>query len=284
MAYVLIIAFGVAAGLLARGALLRYAGVERAKSVAGSKQFDGQAIIEQIQGLVPISKEGEREALESLARSGVRMTPSELWASRFIFGGVGVALGILGASQVAGPQGLAAVPLGLIVGLMVPQLYLLAQRSGWRNDIERALPNAIDLLCISVAAGSTFDAGLRSVATKTTGPLADSLKDVVTASRYMPTTQAMKRFADSANVAPLTIFVASLIQAEKSGIPLVDILKTQAESVRTYRRQKVEEEINKLATKMVFPCLFIFCALLAVILSPALAQLIGSLGSMSGSM
>lgn len=284
MEYVLVISIGIALGLFANGALLRYSGVERAKSSAGSKQFDGQAIIDQITGLVPISKEGERQALDSLARSGVRMNPSELWASRFLFGGIGLALGIFGSTMLTGAQAVVAAPLGLIVGVMLPQLYLLAERRGWRNDIEKALPNALDLLCISVSAGSTFDAGLRTVATKTTGALADSLKDVVAASRYMSATQALKRLADSADVKPLTIFVASLMEAERSGIPLVEILKTQAESVRTYRRQKVEEEINKLATKMVFPCLFIFCALLAVILAPALVQLVGSLGSMAGSM
>ena len=281
MEYVLIISIGIGLGLLANGALLRLSGVERAKASAGSRQFDGQAIIDQITGILPISKEGERETLEALARSGVRMNPSELWASRFILGGVGLALGIFGSTQLEGLQAVAALPLGLISGLMLPQLYLMAERRGWRNDIEKALPNALDLLCISVSAGLTFDAGLRTVASKTTGALADSLKDVVSASRYMSTTQALKRLSDAADVKPLTIFVASLMEAERSGIPLVEILKTQAESVRTYRRQKVEEEINKLATKMVFPCLFIFCALLAVILAPALAHLVGSLGSIA---
>lgn len=282
MQIVLIVAIAAAAGLFTRGALLRYSGVERAKAPSGKRQqFDGSKIVEQITGMLPISKESERDALDSLARSGVRMTPSDLWASRCLFGGIGLAVGIFASSELHTPAGVAVLPLGLIVGLMLPQLYLLMERKRWREEIERALPNALDLICISVSAGTTFDAGVRAVSEKTTGPLADSLRDAVQAARFMSTTQALKRLADAAQVQPLTMFVASLIQAEDSGIPVSEILKTQAESVRTYRRQKVEEEINKLATKMVFPCLFIFCALLAVILAPALSQLVGSLGSIA---
>lgn len=283
MVYILIVAVAAAAGLFTRGALLRYSGVERAKAQAGKRQqFDGSAIVAQITGVLPISKQSERDAVESLERSGVRMTASDLWASRFLFGGVGLALGIFASTQASSAAGVAAIPLGLVVGLLLPQLYLIAERRRWREEIEKALPNALDLICISVSAGTTFDAGVRAVSEKTTGPLADSLRDAVQAARFMSMTQALKRLADAAQVQPLTMFVASLIQAEESGIPIGEILKTQAESVRTYRRQKVEEEINKLATKMVFPCLFIFSALLIVILAPALSQLVGSLGTIAG--
>lgn len=282
MEYLVIVAIACGLGLATRGALLRYSGVERAKSQAKSAKFDGSAIVAQIQGVMPISRESEREALASLARSGVRMTPSDLWASRFICGGIGLALGIFGSTQTSGAQGLIWIPLGVVVGLLLPQLYLLSERAKWREDIERSLPNALDLLCISVSAGTTFEAGVRAVSEKTTGPLADSLKDVVQAAQYMRMTEALKRLADAAGVQPLTIFVASLIQAEDSGIPLADILKTQAEAVRTYRRQKLEEKINKLPTKMVLPCLMILSTLLIWILTPTLMQLVSALGSMAG--
>lgn len=80
---------------------------------------------------------------------------------------------------------------------------------------------------------------------------------------------------------PLTIFVASLIQARQTGAQFVDVLENQAQTVRTYRRQKLEEEINKIGTKMLIPIIFlIFPALFGVLLAPAAMSAIQAMSSL----
>ena len=97
----------------------------------------------------------------------------------------------------------------------------------------------------------------------------------------MDITDALKQFADNAGVQPLTIFVASLIQARQTGAQFVEVLENQAETVRTYRRQKLEEEINKIGTKMLIPIIFlIFPALFGVLLAPAAMSAIQAMGSL----
>ena len=90
-------------------------------------------------------------------------------------------------------------------------------------------------------------------------------------------TEALETLADRAQVEPLTVFVASLAQAQRSGIPVAEILHSQATSVRTYRRQRIEEQINRLSTRMLLPQLLIFAAVLVAILVPTISQVIESL-------
>ena len=68
------------------------------------------------------------------------------------------------------------------------------------------------------------------------------------------------------------MFVASLIQAEQSGMALTEVLRSQAESVRTQRRLAIEEKINKLPVRMTFPCVLIFASMIVITLAPAIAQ------------
>ena len=147
----------------------------------------------------------------------------------------------------------------------------------WREDIDRELPNALDLLCIIVTAGGTLDFGVRTVAEKTTGTLADALAEAVEAARFVPMTTALRRLADNADVRSLSVFVTALDQAEESGMAIADLLRRQADSARLARRQAIEERINQVPLKMTFPMALIFMATLLVVLVPAAVQVIAAL-------
>lgn len=265
------LAGGAAAGLLTQLGLARWAGIEPAKRKR--RKFDSERFVNMVGDLIPLSQDGEEAARESIDRSGQQMTPQMLWASRVILAAAGFAVGTLAAGQIHASLSFLAIPVCMGLFALLPQLYLMQAGRKWRDSIERDLPNALDLLAIAVAAGTSFDMGIRIVASRTEGPLADAFKDVCEAAQYSSSGEALKRLADRAQVEPLTIFVASLIQAQKSGIPLAEILKSQAASVRTYRRQKLEEQINKLPTKMIIPQLLIFASLLVGILAPAMYML-----------
>lgn len=228
-----------------------------------------------------MSREQEERQREAIKRSGLKISALMFWASKIICVAVGIMVGILIGTKLSGLATVAAAGLGGMVGYILPELYLLQKRREWRNNIERELPNALDLMSISMAAGSTFDDAVRTVAENSEGALAEGFRDVLANARFMDITDALKQFADNAGVQPLTIFVASLIQARQTGAQFVEVLENQAQTVRTYRRQKLEEEINKIGTKMLIPIIFlIFPALFGVLLSPAAMSAIQALGSL----
>lgn len=268
-----IVLLACALGALVTLGLERASGVERRRRKA-RRHVDAARVVSTLTGLLPQSTKSEEESERALARSGVRMAPAALWATRIIGVATGILLGLgLAVAGGAGAVAIVAGPvLGGLLGALMPQLYLARQRARWRDDIDRELPNALDLLCICVQAGTTFDAGLRTVSQRTEGALADALRDVVAASQFQPTTEALKRLADNAEVTSLTMFVASLIQAEQSGMALTEVLRSQAESVRTQRRLAIEEKINKLPVRMTFPCVLIFASMIVITLAPAIAQ------------
>ena len=235
-----------------------------------------------ISAALPMTAQARRQAERSLARSGLRVPPEALAGARLLSFAAGAAIGALAAAFAGGGLIAAAAVfmLGCAAGAVAPQAYLLSHRRRWRDDIERDLPNALDLLTICVQAGGTFEAGLRTVAFRMEGPLADAFGEVVKASAFMPTTAALKRFADNAQVRSLTVFAASLMQAEDAGIQLAGVLRSQAASVRAQRRIALEQKINLLPLKMTFPLVIILASLLLMLLAPMVTILLEGLSAL----
>lgn len=228
-----------------------------------------------------MSREQEEQQRDALMRSGLKISALSFWASKILCIALGIIAGLIFGTKLQGLATIGAAGLGGMVGYILPELYLLQKRREWRGNIERELPNALDLMSISMAAGSTFDDAVRTVAENSEGALAEGFRDVLANARFMDITDALKQFADNAGVQPLTIFVASLIQARQTGAEFVEVLENQAQTVRTYRRQKLEEEINKIGTKMLIPIIFlIFPALFGVLLAPAAMSAIQAMSSL----
>ena len=248
----------------------------------GIGELSDSAIGRAIQNILPASAEQEAEQRDALMRSGLKIPVASFQAARIICMILFLLVGtLLGARFLTGFQIVAAIALGAVVGAIVPQLYLISIRAKWRDEIERQLPSALDLMCVSVAAGSTFEAAVRTCAENIPGAMGEALGDVMAQAQFMDVTDALKRFAVTAGVKPLSIFAASLLSSRASGAKMVDVLKNQADTVRNYRRMKIEEEINKLPVKMIFPIVFfIFPALFGIVLVPAAAQLMSSLAGL----
>ena len=274
-----VVAFVVLAGLAA-GALVAY-GLQRAFGLErrrGGRGVSATRALDAISRLMPQTEASERESARSLARAGMRVAPSALWAARLTCAAAGILLGFaLGTASRSAVALVAGPALGCVLGALAPQLWLVRRRNAWREDIDRELPNALDLLCITVTAGGTLDFGVRTVAEKTTGTLAEALAEAVEAARFVPMTTALRRLADNADVRSLSVFVAALDQAEESGMAIADVLSSQADSARLARRQAIEERINRVALKMTFPMALIFMATLLVVLVPAAVQVIAAL-------
>ncbi len=166
-----------------------------------------------------------------------------------------------------------------------PYLYIRSRIKSKQLHIRKALPNAMDLLSISVEAGMGFDIALSRVANNIGGPLGEEFKRMLQDLQLgLSRKEAFQNLNKRTEVTELGSFIVAMIQAEIFGISIGKVLKVQASEMRIKRRQRAEEEGAKTPVKMVFPLILcIFPALLTVILGPAVIRaydvLIGVIGS-----
>ena len=185
----------------------------------------------------------------------------------------GVALGI--ALPLALGAGILVV-LGFAIvlalaGFFAPNLAIYQLAYNRREQIRRELPDAMDLLTISVEAGLAFDAALSQVARNTSGPLAEEFFRVLQEMQIgLGRVDAMRALGDRSDLPELRGFVTAMVQADAFGIPIASVLRVQAKDMRTKRRQRAEEIAQKVPVKILFPLIFcILPSLFVVILGPA---------------
>jgi tight adherence protein C len=157
----------------------------------------------------------------------------------------------------------------------LPDIILNSAISTRRQQIARALPDFLDLLTVSVEAGLGFDSAMAKIAERMRGPLKDEILITLHQIR-MGTTRAaaLRQMAERCNVDELTTFVTALIQSQQLGISLGQILRVQAEQIRTGRRQRIEEAAQKTPVKLLVPLLLcIFPAMFVVIIGPAVIRI-----------
>ena len=167
---------------------------------------------------------------------------------------------------------------GFMIGLYLPNFWLRNRISKRQNAIVRSLPDALDRISICVDAGLGFEAAMQKVSAEWEGELASELRYVITEIRLgVPRVEALHHLAERTGVADVASFVAVLVQAEKLGVAIRDVLHSQSERMRDRRRQRAEEAANQAPIKMLIPLtLFIFPAMFAVILGPAVPQIMAA--------
>ena len=169
------------------------------------------------------------------------------------------------------------------LGYLLPGIWLGQQIKKRKHNIVKALPDALDLLTISVEAGLAFDLALMRVADKWDNELSNEFKRVLTDTRLgRARRDALKDMAQRTGVEDVQTFVAAIIQAEQLGVSIGKILRIQSDQMRIRRRQRAEEAAHKAPIKMLIPMAFlIFPSLFVVILGPAVPKLMSSLGNLS---
>jgi tight adherence protein C len=158
-----------------------------------------------------------------------------------------------------------------LLGFFLPVLWLGRRIRSRQEEIVRTLPDALDLLTISVEAGLPFDGAMLRVAEKWNNELSRAFARVLTEMQVGKSRiEALRDMARRAEVPDITSFVAALVQADQLGISIAKVLRIQSEQMRIKRRQRAEEKAQKAPIKMLFPMTFlIFPSLLIVILGPA---------------
>ncbi len=193
---------------------------------------------------------------------------------------------LLATNYQRGPQFLAMILLGAVFGLFIPSFILSRFITKRQQKISHALPDAIDLLVVCVEAGLGLNAALQRV-----GRELELVEPVLSAEMAItnreiragkPRDEALRNLGDRTGVDDIKSLVAMLIQSDRFGTSIASSLRVFADSMRTKRRQRAEEMVSKASIKLIFPLLlFIFPALLIVLLGPAIITLYRALDQMS---
>ncbi|HKV82935.1 MAG TPA: type II secretion system F family protein [Ktedonobacterales bacterium] len=167
----------------------------------------------------------------------------------------------------------------LIVGglaYMLPDLWVRGKITQRKDQVQRALPDAIDLLTISVEAGLGFDLALARVVQKSDNALTREFGRVIQEMRIgIARRDALRAMVERTGVDDLSAFISAIIQAEQLGASIANVLRIQSVEMRVRRRQHAETLAHQAPIKMLFPMAFlIFPPIFIVVLGPAIPNLI----------
>jgi len=187
--------------------------------------------------------------------------------------------GILGLLNFPFVVGAMMAIVGAIFGYIAPEFWLGRKVKARQKAILLMIPDALDLLTISVRAGLGFDAALGKVVEKLQGPLSDEFRRALAEVRVgKARREALRDIVPRTEVVPLTNFIGAIIQAEQLGVSISKVLQVQSEQLRIERRQRAEEQAAKAPIKMLFPLVgCIFPSLFIVILGPAIILIVQNL-------
>ena len=179
----------------------------------------------------------------------------------------------IGTSKSAGVVMLLTLGAG-VFGYLLPNILLNNAGQKRENEMQNALPDALDLMTISVEAGLGFDAAVSRVAKETTGPLAQELARLLQEMQIgVGRMEAMRAMAERTTMADLKSFCLAMVQADSFGIPVARVLRVQSKEMRSKRRQRAEEKAQQVPVKILFPLVFfILPALFVVILGPVVLE------------
>lgn len=161
------------------------------------------------------------------------------------------------------------------LAFFLPDLLLKKQAAKRIKEIERSLPDAIDLLAMCVSAGIGFQAGMQRVANTQDNPLSEEFSRVLAEMKLgQGRADAFQAMSDRLGIESLTHFVNSVLQVEKLGVPITKVLSDQSKRIRGTRREKAREQAQKLPVKILAPIMvFMLPALLIIILGPAVVSI-----------
>lgn len=164
------------------------------------------------------------------------------------------------------------------LGYYLPNYLLRRALKKRQNRIDRALPDVLDLMIVSMEAGLSLQSTLNHVAEEVRRISKDLNQELRITNAELrtgiPRDNALKNLADRTGVASVKSLVSLMIQSEKMGASIAHSLRTHADFVRVQRGQRAEEMAAKMPIKIIFPTLFcIFPAIFIVVLGPAAIQI-----------
>jgi tight adherence protein C len=260
-----------------------YASAATAAAAANLDRRGGRTVFDELASYLGnvlarhIGPRQEEEVRRQLMSAGYYSTPPRRFMGYRVFSVVGLALLYVWYMSVGNHSVVMMVlttPLAAAGSWFVP-LTLLRMRARSRLvKIDRALPELIDLLTVTVEAGLAFSASLREATERLTGPLGDELRLTLQEQRMgLSLDEAIRNMLARADTPAMRSFVRSVLQAETLGVSIGQIMRSLAIEMRKRRRASAEERAQKAPVKLLFPLVFlIFPALFLVVLYPAVSS------------
>ncbi len=217
----------------------------------------------------------------NLAGRPGNLGPSEFIAVRYVAAVVLFAIGLLLGLLSGNPTFIAVgAAVGGILGFFGPLYWLRTKVEQRRSEIQKSLPDAMDLLTIAVEAGLGFDAAMQRVTDKFHNALSDEFATVLQEVRLgRPRLEALDDMGRRTGVEDLHNFVQAVIQSEQMGVGVARILRLQSDEMRRKRRQRAQEKAAQASLKMMLPMVgCIFPTLWIVLLGPAVLIILKAKG------
>ena len=201
------------------------------------------------------------------------------WVLSIIFG-VLIAFFFVQRSDLFFTQQIIVLAVGALIGAVFPFMILKSKITKRKKQLKRELPEFLDLLCVSVQAGLSFDGAVAKIVTRMKGNLTDEFRHMQDDIRFGMTKQyALTQLSKRCDLEEIYLFTTSIIQAERLGTNMSQTLRVQADNMRERHRQFVKAEAMKAPVKIIFPMvLFIFPSVFVVLLFPAIISLMKNLG------
>ncbi|GGI71576.1 type II secretion system F family protein [Pseudarthrobacter scleromae] len=233
------------------------------------------ALLDLSKRFMPTGYEAKLDRWLSLAGRPASLPLDRLIVAKPLLALAGALLGLL---MYAGSSTSQVIALGLFLTALLyflPDLLIYNKGIKRQQEIELELPNTVDQLLISVEAGLGFESAMARAGGYGGGALAQELMRTLQDIQVgRPRQEAYEALAQRSSVEDLRSFVRAIVQADKYGIGIAKVLRTQAKQARTKRRQRAEEKAMKLPVKVLFPLLLcIFPVLFIVLLGPAMINI-----------
>jgi tight adherence protein C len=221
-------------------------------------------LLKKLGTLVPASPKDTTIMQRRLIRAGFR-NPNALkvlYGAKFVMAILVplLAFGVIAGSAWESSTKLMATLASIAIGFFAPNEYVRSVASRRQKQVRRALPNALDLLVVSVESGLGLDQAVIQVAKELENAHPEITEEFSLMTLELKAgkrrIEALRNLADRTNVDDLKKLVAVLIQADRFGTSIAATLRNHAEFMRVQARQVAEEKAAKLGVKLVFPIFF----------------------------
>lgn len=197
------------------------------------------------------------------------------WTVERILGlkGAGLLLGVVvgaGYARFALPNAVVYALVGGAALFFLPDLLVKNLALRRQEETGKSLADALDMLSVCVQAGQGFDAALLQVARTIEGPIAGEFARVLAEIQIGKSrAEAFSSLGERVTLPEVRNFITALVQADRLGLPIADVLREQTANMRLVRRQRAEEKAQKVTIKILFPLMLcILPALFVVIIGP----------------
>ena len=204
------------------------------------------------------------------------------WTAERILGakGAGLLVGAILGLAFGGfsAKGLLITLGAAVAGFLLPDLLLMNAGQKRQEQLRLGLADALDMLTVCVEAGQGFDAALMQVARATTGPISGEFARVLSEIQLGKSRgDAFSSLAARTSATEAKTFVSALVQADRLGLPIANVLREQSNQMRLVRRQRAEEKAQKVPVKITVPLIFcILPTLFIAVMGPAVIHIMQS--------